>query len=233
MVFSLLERHIMWSFLVTRLTQVDLLPITRIYGRWYRGETYLPESSFLDYILASCVLPITSLFENFSMECPMCGHDEDLDVHAVLECPLAIHIWKGYGFDHYLVLPGSEHLGIAWTRPTMHWIVRRWKILLLSCGNVGTLGTVLSFKSRIKTWRSWGQELLHLWRASRRPEKRRCPVQKWLTLGFGSSLRQNLILMEGVWVTKFGARVCVSKTVTPYWLQRNWLWICRCLCEGG
>ena len=36
------------------------------------------------------------------MACSICGHSEETDIHAVLECPLASQIWAGSGLAESL-----------------------------------------------------------------------------------------------------------------------------------
>jgi len=36
------------------------------------------------------------------MSCSICGHVEESGTHAVLECPIASHVWQGSGLDESL-----------------------------------------------------------------------------------------------------------------------------------
>lgn len=44
-------------------------------------------------------LNISSRIPGFSMAYGVCGHPEEMDTHALLECPIALPIWEGSGLD--------------------------------------------------------------------------------------------------------------------------------------
>ncbi|KAJ8431505.1 LOW QUALITY PROTEIN: hypothetical protein Cgig2_003254 [Carnegiea gigantea] len=44
-------------------------------------------------------LNISRSIPGFAISCSICGHAEESDIHAILECPLTVHIWDSSPFD--------------------------------------------------------------------------------------------------------------------------------------
>jgi len=56
-------------------------------------------------VFLSMSFNISTRLSGLIMSCTICGHAVDTITHAILECPLAAHIWTGSGIVELLWSP--------------------------------------------------------------------------------------------------------------------------------
>ena len=122
-----------------------------------------PRIKLFGWRLCKDILPtgfnIAKRISSFNMTCSICNHPEETDVHALLECPMAVHILEGSTVDNRVWTPpfrsmedcfvnamrllDDDHLGIFATILSEVWNARNRFLFGYSNKSLSTLSQIV------------------------------------------------------------------------------------------
>ena len=94
-----------------------------------------------------------------SMAYPVCGHAEESDVYAIIECPLAIQIWDRCGLDENLWVLKQRSLRDCLEKVCISLDYELVGVFMPVMWNVRMPEIALSLGRRIVPWGFWAYEL--------------------------------------------------------------------------